>query len=971
MLHRARRPFMPRIPAALFALFFCMIPSACAQVAPPAAQISPIAPAGQISTEQVAQGFPLFEEGVATTILVDPDEDTGILRAVRNLQADLEARGSVRPEINTAIPKHAKNLIIVGSLAKSRWIAELMASGHVTDTGLSGEWEAFAQEVVDRPFDGVERALVITGSDKRGTIFGVYDLLDRAGVSPWNWWADVPIAPVSALYVAPGRRVEKPEVQYRGIFLNDENPALLDWVNEKFGGFNHAFYERVFELLLRQKANYLWPAMWGKAFYDDDPMNAVLADEYGIVIGTSHHEPLGRAHVEWERYGEGDWNYATNKDTLQDFWRYGVDRIGKHEAIVTIGMRGDGDEAMAEGTAIDLLEEIVTDQRKIIEDVTGAPAEETPQLWALYKEVQDYYDKGMDAPGDVTLLFADDNWGNIRRLPEVGSERPGGYGVYYHFDYVGDPRNYKWINTTQIERVWEQMNLADAYGAKQIWIVNVGDLKPMEFPISFFMDMAWDPSDWPLERLAEYPETWAEDQFGPEHAAEIGEMLTAYTRFNARRKPELLEPGTYSLINYDEAERIVADYDALAARATSVGEQLPEAYQDAYRQLVWFPIHAAANLNALYVAAAKNQLYAKQGRAETNAMADKVDALFEKDDELTRFYHEDIAGGKWNHMMAQTHIGYTYWQQPEQDNKPETVRIAVPEAAGPGVSVPGTESISTGSDTKLTMPVFEPYGRSVQTFDVFNRGQAPFEFAVKSDADWVEVSASGDEVTTQERVSVAIDWNRAPEGRVDATVWITSGDVRIPVTVPTHKFTVPSGSNVFVETDGIVSFAASAAQTVQDGGAMRWKVIPNLGRTDDSISVFPVTADSQVPGMSGSPSLSYDIHVTEPGDYTVYTTLAPSLDFRGKGGLTYAVSVNDEAPQMVNINADTSQAAWERTVADYANVQETKHRIETAGLQRVTLWAVDPGVVFQHVTVARRPLPASYLGPPPSVQVGH
>ncbi len=969
MMRQARTRFTTGSLARLFALFFFAVPTACAQT-PVAEHTLSILPAAQVSTKKSAEGFPLFENGHATTILVDPDDDPGILRAVRNLQADLEKRGSARPEINTAIPKDTRNLIIVGSLAKSRWIADLVAKGQLADGDLTGEWEAFAQEVVERPFDGVERALVIMGSDKRGTIFGVYDLLDRAGVSPWNWWADVPIEPIEALYVAPGRRMEKPAVKYRGIFLNDENPALLDWVNEKFGGFNHAFYERVFELLLRQKANYIWPAMWGKAFYDDDPMNAVMADEYGIVIGTSHHEPLGRAHVEWERYGEGDWNYATNKETLQSFWRYGVKRIGTREAIVTIGMRGDGDEAMSEDTATGLLEEIVADQRKIIEDVTGAPAEDTPQLWALYKEVQDYYDKGMDVPGDVTLLFADDNWGNIRRLPEPGSERSGGYGVYYHFDYVGDPRNYKWINTTQIERVWEQMNLADAYGAKQIWIVNVGDLKPMEFPINFFLDMAWDPEEWPLERLAAYPETWAAEQFGPAHAAEIGEMLTAYTRFNARRKPELLEPGTYSLINFNEADTIVSDYEALAAQATSVGKQLPKTYQDAYKQLVWFPIHAAANLNALYVAAAKNRLYAKQGRAATNAMADEVDALFEKDDELTRFYHEDIAGGKWNRMMSQTHIGYTYWQQPEQDNKPETVRIVVPEAAGLGVSVPGTEKISTGADTTLTLPVFEPYGRSVQAFDVFNRGQAPFAFEVMSDADWITVSAPEPNVSTQEPVTIAVDWSRAPEGRAVATVWVESGDTRIPLRVPTHKFSAPSDRQAFVETDGIVSFSASAAQAVSNGADVSWQVIPNLGRTDDSITVFPVTAERQSPGMAGTPHLTYDIYVTEPGDYTIYTTVAPSLDFRGKGGLKYAVSVNDEAPQVVNINADASQAAWEKTVADYANVQQTTHRIEAAGLQRVTLWMVDPGVVFQHVAVARRPLPESYLGAPPSIQAG-
>ena len=965
----AKNAFTRGLFTALSPLILLMTPAACAQTPTPV-EMAPAETPAEISGEQGADGFPLFAQGKATVILVDPHDDAGILRAARNLQADLEKRGPARPEIGTAIPKHATNLIVIGSLEKSRWIKDLLDRGALSDAGLTGEWEAFSQEVVGHPFEGVERALVIAGADKRGTIFGVYDLADRAGVSPWAWWADVPVERTDALYVAPGRRLEKPTVKYRGIFLNDENPALYGWVNETFGGFNHAFYERVFELLLRQKANYLWPAMWGKAFYDDDPMNAVLADEYGIVIGTSHHEPLGRAHVEWERYGEGDWNYASNPDRLRSFWREGVERIGDREAIVTIGMRGDGDEAMTEGTAIGLLETIVSDQRGIIADVTGKPASETPQIWALYKEVQDYYDQGMDVPEDVTLLFADDNWGNIRRLPAPGQERPGGYGVYYHFDYVGDPRNYKWINTTQIERVWEQMNLADAYGAREMWIVNVGDLKPMEFPISFFLDMAWDPSDWPLERLAAYPEVWAAEQFGPENAAQIAALLTTYTKYNARRKPELLAPDTYSLINFGEADSVVEDYNGLAERATALGEKLPDSQRDAYMQLVWFPIQAAANLNELYVTAAKNRLYAQQGRASTNALADRVEELFERDDELTRIYHEDIAGGKWNHMMSQTHIGYTYWQQPEQNNMPELVRIDIPEAAQLGVSVPGTADVSMTSDTALTMPVFDPYARSSQTFDVFNAGQAAFDVDVSADGDWVHVAPIRTSVDSNTPVAVTIDWAKAPAGNAIAQVWVSSGDTRIPVNIPTYRFEVPDAGQPFIETDGIVSFDASDAHQVNNTDEITWRVIPHLGRTGDSITMFPVTSTPQVPRAPSSPSLEYNVYVTEPGTYTADVTLAPSLDFRGQGGLKYAISVNDEVPQIVNINEDTSQGAWETSVADYAHVRRTEHAISKAGLQRVRLWMVDPAVVFQHVTLARGPVPDSYLGSPPSMRAG-
>ena len=242
------------------------------------------------------------------------------------------------------------------------------------------------------------------------------------------------------------------------------------------------------------RANFLWPAMWGNAFNDDDAVNPLLANEYGIVVGTSHHEPMMRAHDEWRRYGSGPWNYATNAEALRTFWTGGVRRTAAFENIITLAMRGDGDEPMSREANVALLERIVADQRAIIAQELKRDVTTVPQVWALYKEVQEYYEKGMRVPDDVTLLWSDDNWGNIRRLPTAEERnRSGGSGVYYHFDYVGGPRSYKWLNTIPIAKIWEQMNLAYRYGANRIWIVNVGDIKPMEFPIQFFMDYAWNP----------------------------------------------------------------------------------------------------------------------------------------------------------------------------------------------------------------------------------------------------------------------------------------------------------------------------------------------------------------------------------------------------------------------------------------------------------------------------------------------
>ena len=912
-------------------------------------------------------GFPLITDGLPVPLVVSEGDAAPVRRAATDIVTDLGRVGDQQTELLAAPGDHTQ-LIIAGTLGQSPLVDGLVESGKLDVSGVDGVWEAYAQQVIDDPMPGVERALVIAGADPRGTVYGLYDLVERAGVSPWEWWADVPVRQQANLFVAPGRVTDAPAIKYRGIFLNDENPALYGWVHETYGGFNADFYERVFQLILRQKGNYLWPAMWGKAFYDDDPDNPKSAERYGVVMGTSHHEPLMRAHVEWERYGDGPWDYTRNDEALQSFWRDSMERMGNEETIVTIGMRGDGDEAMTEGTAIELLENIVRDQRKIIEDMTGKPASEQPQIWALYKEVQDYYDQGMDVPDDVTLLFADDNWGNIRRLPDPEAERPGGYGVYYHFDYVGGPRNYKWINVTQNERVWEQMHSAWEYGATRMWIVNVGDLKPMELPISFFLDYAWDPEDWPLERLPDYSTEWAAEQFGEGHATEIAELLDLYTKYNSRRNPELIDAETYSLVHHGEFKRIVDEYNVLAQRADEVREQLPEEYDDAFVQLVWFPIKASANLNELYYTVALNRLYAEQGRFGTNELAERARELYARDAELTRLYHEDVADGKWNHMMAQTHIGYTYWQQPDEQAMPEVREIDLPRRGELRIAVEGDERVWPGADGMARLPAMDSVHQQTREIDLFNTGRSQVDFKAAADQSWVELSEISGKFREQETLSVSVDWDAVPAGTHTATIALTrrNGDEVAEIAVPVINADGMELAGA-VPDAGVVSIDAAAAQCKITAGDQRWITISNLGRTGDAITPMPVITEPQVPGEG--PNLAYQFSVYEPGTYEVEVFLSPSLDVTGGDGLDFAVSVNGAEPQRINLAMAPDEPAWNQSVADRAHRRMVNVEIEEAGPQTLRLWMIDPGVVFQKVVIAKDEAPDSYLGAPVTKQL--
>lgn len=916
-----------------------------------------------ISFQQNSGDFILAKDGSVVPLILDKNDYPGVMRVAGHLQNDLLMVTGSLPEIVTAELPKTRGAVIIGTLGKSKLINDLVKAGKIQVDDVEGRWEVSLIQVVNNPFPGIDQALVIVGSDKRGTIFGMFDLSAQIGVSPWYWWADVPVTKQPEIYAKSGRyNLGEPKVQYRGIFINDEEPALGGWVRETFGGFNADFYAQVYELILRMKGNFLWPAMWGKAHADDDPQNPILADEYGIVISYTHHEPMMRAHVEWSRYGEGAWDYTKNKSVLQDFWRTGVNRNLGNESMITIGMRGDGDEPMSNDRNIELMTEIIKDQRQIISEVTGKPANETMQVWALYKEVQDYYDMGMRVPDDVLLLYCEDNWGNVRRLPgDEERARSGGTGMYYHFDYVGGPRNYKWHNTNPLPKIWEQMKLSYAHGIEKLWVVNVGDIKPMEFPIQFFLDLAWDPDRFGPEQIAEYSLAWARQKFGAEYAKEIAYFMDHYGKINGRRKPELLDWKTFTITNYREFERAADEYNALTKDAKRVYDLIPAEYRDAYYQLVMYPIEATANLYNLYHATARNHFYAEQGRARTNMMADSVRYYFDKDSLMTVHYHTDFADGKWNHMMAQTRIGYTYWQQPPYNRIPDTYRVTPLNGSHPGVYVEG--QLQPWSVSANRLPQFDAFNRQSYYVELFNKGDKSFDYRLTSRQKWVQFSSARGTVTDEQRIFISIDWSKAPIGTSEAVINVKAGKSRFDVKLSVWN---PSASEKalikgFVETNGYISMESVNFTKLNETEEINWMVIPDIGRTLDGILPQPYRVDDQIPGQG--PSIEYQVHLRSAGKVKVYAYFSPTLNYPGGEGLKYAMSFNNEVSQIVNVHADESLREWERLVSANINIKSTEHIISKPGNHTLKFHMVSPGLVLQKIVIDTGGLKETYLGP--------
>ena len=1023
-------------------------PAAVAQTR--AAAVRPTDPGSYITTRPGAGRFPLAEPGRGAPLVVSSADFPGVVRVVGDLQGDLKSVTGVEPKVwKDAVPR-SSIAVIVGTIGRSPLVDGLIAAGKLDVSGIKGKWETSLQQVVANPIPGIRQALVIAGSDQRGTIYGVYDVSRGIGVSPWHFWDDVKPAHREALYVLPGRHTQgTPAVKYRGFFVNDENPSLGRWAPQYFGagkapgfpgGLNAGFYAQVFETMLRLKANYLWPAVWGRAFAEDDPANHATASRYGVVMGTSHEAPMMRGIEEWNRHavaavrdstgaittpghdpygGTGEWSFRRNRAAIEAYWREGIQRMVDqgYEGVVTLGMRGNGDVSLPDGDGIELMQEIIATQRRILGEVTGKDVTTIPQVWTLYKEVQRYWDKGLRVPDDVIVNFTDDNWGNLRRLPSLEEKRSGGYGLYYHFDYVGGGRNYKWVDTTNLANLWDQLHQTQAYDDRGLWVANVGDLKGAERSTQFFLDYAWNPGRWPLDQLDDWERAYAAENFGSTRAGEIAQVLSTYGKLQSRRKPELLnrrisldpakdlstdssavmyddQGNPFSLSDFREMETVTAQWQRLSARAELIERALPADERDAYFELVLYPVKATANLYALREAEFTNIRYAAQSRAATNDLAATTEARFADDQALSAYYNTTLAGGKWKDFQTQPHIDYgdvarygpnAPWQQPEVNNEaladvifPAVHRIDLPATAELGVGIDGSDQSWPQSSTDPVLPTFSPYQSSPsQYIEVFNRGTRPFDYRIAPAVPWLRIDRPVGRIDKQVRATLTVDWNRAPTGTTRVPVTVTGPDdtrvvVQAVVTKPASK---PLANKGFIEAGGYLSIAAEHYSAAVGGDGVSWLRIPGIGRTGAGMEPWPATADRQTPG-GDRPHLDYLMTLTTTGPVDVTAFLSPRNNVFPTDGLKYAVSVDDEDPQVVNVttatgaNDTTMNKQWERNTSDNVNRTSTRHEIAAAGTHVLRFWMVDPTVVLQQlvVTPAAAPLRPTYLGPPESAR---
>lgn len=895
--------------------------------------------------------------------------------------------------------------VIIAGTADDSLIHLLESNGKLNLDEIKDGYEQYKIQVVDQPFTGIGKAVVIIGSDKRGAIYGLYHISqDLAGVSPWYYWGDVPVETSSTLAFSRSELEtisKEPSVKYRGIFLNDEAPSLSTWV-KKFGGYNQDFYDNVYELILRLKGNYLWPAMWSNSFSTegtemidgqiDTLANARHADAWGVIMGTSHHEPMNRAGIEWGRvwkdYGSSDaWNYNTNKEAISQFWHDGAERNKDFENIITIGMRGEADSPLVNpdgskfttAQQIQVLKDAINFQKS---SLSSLELQDSPQMICLYKEVEDawYGDdttignslKDWDVLNDDIIMLCEDNNGNLRTLPsEEEKANHKRWGMYYHFDYNGGPRTYMWVNTNPLAKVWDNMTMAYDYGVQDMWIVNVGDLKPMELPISYFLDMAYDYETWGTENpnsTDEYTAQWVEQQFGgsalsQDEKAGIVQILRDYPLMSSVRRPEVVMGDTFSAIHYNELQMRLAQAIDLESRSDYYLDKLKgTSFEDVYYQLVYYPAAATANVNKMQMFAGLNDLYYTRGSMAANSYAALVEDGIQRDKDLQDYYNNEMSGGKWNGMMLTPHVGYAAWNS-SSGSYPTPKYLTPVDGSVMLVDVDGSESCMKEGD--LELPEFTSTGMEAHALTISNGGNEKLNYTITAD-EWIQVASGDGSISTARTLPVTIDWTKITESK-EGTITITAEGKTVSVKVrATVINTEGMENNTFTSSNGVI--VANAADYTEKDPA--WVALEALGKTGTTMKVFPSTAFY---GAGAGPKISYQVLVPEDGEYNLTVYVGPSNNVYADSGVQYAVSVDNGSAEAINTIPDNYKAgdgnAWSNSILSAGRTATSKHTLN-AGVHTITIYGMDAGLLLEKLVLSKSEIKKSHMGPSATWHVG-
>lgn len=920
---------------------------------------------------------------------------TGVNKIAELVKQDILAVTGFCPDEYTE-NKPCKNLVIYGTIGHSPILDQLNRDGLINLSEIENKWESYIFRLVENPFPGVETALVIAGSDKRGTIYGLFHLSEVLGVSPLiNWNHAYPKKRRNVYITSEEDMVSKePSVKYRGLFINDEWPAFGTWAEKHFGGINAKCYEQVFELLLRLKGNYLWPAMWSSNFSMDGPglESARLADELGVVMSTSHHEPCMRAGEEYgilrgenSIYGDA-WNFRTNEIGITRFWRDGLLRNKPYENVITLGMRGEHDSAILSKEAgmdenVQLLRDVLKTQNQLIRETINEDLSKVPRQIVMFTEVEEFFygdetTKGfMDDPelDGVTIVLSDNNFGCTRTLPtEKMRGHNGGYGMYYHMDMHGGAYSFQWIGSTYLPRVWEEMTQAYDFGVRDIWVVNIGDIGANEYPLCYFLDLAYDIEKWggsDASITVRYTEEWVkrnfEGIFGKTGLDTISKIIMNYTGMLAKRKHEVMNAEVFHPLHYGEAEEILRLSDSIMKECDRLKARCLEPGRSAFVSLVSYPACGTANLMKMWILSGRNKLFAAQNRIEANEYAERVRESLRHDGEITEEYRT-LDGGKYEGFELSEHLGFTNWN--EEDNKLPILNTIFP-ASKPRmlISRADDENYMTGlfwcDKSQIWTDALRPDVDKLY-FDISNASDIPFVYKISTDSDWLSFSKSSGKVKERERISVVIDRTKL-KGRTEGLIKISSDcPSEAVVRVVADNPAVPS--KTFLEVDGIISINAEHFAKTIDVGKAGFKVLKPFGRVGSGVKVLPSTFD-----FSGGkyPGICYNMLSEEGGEYELTFMMFPTTPVSSKPEQYIGFKINDSEPVSVNTVKEPDRPfflsrQWSEEAI--ANVKKTTVTVNLKkGVNEIVFYAMSPALILEKLVLVKRgvKLPESYLGP--------